>query len=172
MKSIFSISLLLLLFMKVSVAQKIPEYTASNGILYLEGDTITLGVGSSCGGAFNFVYSGVATTILMSLSEMEDYDPRLPAGSEGIKVVIRKIKISGEKTILTFVDDELGGYVIDIEAAIKSCEVAFCQPNDFLSQQQFEKLILLNQACWNQEISVEKFDELRGEMIGVGFEKN
>ncbi len=157
----------MLFFLETSVAQKAPEYTASNGITYMEGDTVTLGVGSSCGGAFNYVYTGVATTILMSLSEMEGYDARLPAGFEGSKVVIRKIKKTGEKTLLTFVDNELGGYVIDIEAAIKSCEVAFCQPNDFLTQQQFEKLILLYQACLNQEISPEKFEVLRGEMIGA-----
>ncbi len=148
-------------------AQKLDEYKASNGITYLAGDTVTLGVGSSCGGSFNYVYSGVATTILMSLSEMEGYDGRLTAGSEGLKVIIRKIKMNGDKVLLTFVDDELGGYVIEIEPAIKSCEVAFCQANDFISQQQFEKLILLNEACLNQEISVEKFEELRREMIGV-----
>lgn len=167
MKSIISISLFILLFLDASVAQKVPEYTASNGITYVEGDTVTIGVGSSCEGAFNYIYSGVATTILMSLSEMDGYDARLPAGFEGSKVVIRKIKKTGEKTILTFVDNELGGYVIDIEEAIKSCEIAFCQPNDFLTQQQFEKLILLYQACLNQEISPERFTQLRIEMLSA-----
>lgn len=157
----------MLLFLEASVAQKVLEYTASNGITYMEGDTVTIGVGSSCGGAFNYIYSGVATTILMSLSEMEGYDARLPAGFEGSKVVIRKIKKNGDKTIFTFVDNELGGYVIDIEEAIKFCEIAFCQGNDYLSQQQFEKLILLYQACLNQEISPERFTQLRSEMLGV-----
>lgn len=151
-----------------STAQKLNEYQASNGINYLVGDTITLGVGSACDGFFRDINSSIVLTKLMSFVEEEGYDPRLPSGYEGSKVEIIKIRQSEGKTYLVFTSDDLGNFLIDIEAAIKSCEVAYCQQEGFLTQQQFEKLVLLYQACQNGTIGNEKFEELRREMIGGG----
>lgn len=167
MKKIVSILFISLFFLNGAVAQKLNEYKASNGITYLIGDTVTLGVGSACDGFFSNIYSSVALTRLMAFVEEQGYDPRLPSDYEGSKVVVLKIRLVDEKIYLTFTSDDLGNFVIDIEAAIKSCEVAYCQPDGFLSQQQFEKLVLLYQACLNQKVSTERFQQLRKEMLGA-----
>ncbi|MBK7970680.1 MAG: hypothetical protein IPK08_18120 [Bacteroidetes bacterium] len=65
-----------------------------------------------------------------------------------------------------FIIEEIGGYLIEIENAIQSCELAFCRPDGYLTQQEFEKLILINDAVTEGRISPEKRIELRNELLG------
>ncbi|MBL0340741.1 MAG: hypothetical protein IPP71_07380 [Bacteroidetes bacterium] len=165
MKYFLSVIFLGLLFLNDSEAQKLNEYTAANKITYMIGDTLTLGVGSSCDGFFTSINSSIGTTLLMNIAVEQDYDPRLPSGFEGSMVQILKIRKQDNKILFTFSTEDLGNFVVDIEAAIKTCEVAYCQTEGFLTQQQFEKLVLLYHACSSGTITSNKFDELRFEMI-------
>lgn len=146
-------------------SQKTTSYTASNGVVYTIGDTITLGVGSAPDGYFNYIYSGVARTILASLIEEAEYDVRLPEFFQGAPVKIKKIKTGNSETLFSFDTESWGGFVIDIENAIGVCEIAYCRPNGFLTQQEYEKLVLLYRAVADGIISEEKFNLLREEMI-------
>ncbi len=154
----------------VAWSQKLDTYTSSNGMEFNIGDTVTLGVGSSPNGNFNHIYSGIARTVFASMAEEADYDPRLPEFFHGAPVVIKKIKMSDNEAFFMFDTDGWGGYVIDIEKAIKACEVAYCRPTGFLSQQEYEKLILLYQAVLDEKISAEKFEKLRAELLGLSVE--
>lgn len=171
MKKLFLLIFFYLLLLNAGFAQKLNAYKASNGITYEIGDTVALGVGSSCDGNFEYINAAVSTTILMALAETEDYESRLASGYEGSHVVIRKLKLSNNNYYFTFLTQEEGIFVVDIEAAISNCELAYCQPDGFLSQQQFEKLILLYQACQNNNISHEKFVVLRKEMVSPAVDK-
>ena len=148
-----------------AIAQKKNTYTASNGMVYSVGDTIVLGVGSAPDGFFNTIYSGMAFTIFASLADETDYDFRLPDYFHGAPVVIRKIKMRDNEMLFLFDTDGWGGYVIEIEQAIANCEVSWCRPNGFLTQEEFEKLILLYRAVLNDELPSERFEVLRRELL-------
>jgi hypothetical protein len=149
-----------------SSAQKSSSYLATNGINYAVGDTLVLGVGSAADGFFNHIYSGVALSIFGSLAEENEYDVRLPEYFQGAPVVIKKIKQREKDVLFLFNTDGWGSYVIDVEQAINTCEISYCRPNGFLTQEEFEKLILLYRAVLNQEITTLRFEELRKELIG------
>lgn len=147
------------------LAQKLTSYTASNGMTYNVGDTLVLGVGSAPDGYFNFVYSGMALTIFGSLAIESDYDVRLPDYFHGSPQAIKKIKQREKDVLFLFETDGWGGFVIDIEKAIAACEVSYCRPNGFLTQEEFEKLVLLYRAAVSGDISSERFEELRLELM-------
>lgn len=150
-----------------TIAQKVNNVVSSNGYSYGVGDTITLGVGSSPDGNFNYIYTSIATTALGALAIDPEYDIRLPEFFHGATVVIEKIRIRDADTLLFFDTDGWGGFAIDLEKAIQVCEVSFCRDNGFLTQEEFEKLILLYRAVLDSTISAQKFHELRREMLGL-----
>ena len=148
------------------LSQKLTTYTSSNGMVFSVGDTLVLGVGSAPDGNFNYIYSGMMLTIFGSLAAENDFDTRLPEYFHGSPQQIKKIR-QHEKDVLFMFDTEgWGSFVIDIEKAIASCEVSYCRPDGFLTQEEFEKMVLLYRAVLNEEISTEKFEVLRNEMIG------
>lgn len=149
----------------VTSAQKLKSVTASNGYLIEEGDTVMLGVGSATDGFFNYVYSSSANSVVAAFVDEDEYDFRLPEFFQGAPVVIYKIKVRNNDTLLYFETESWGDQVINLEQAIDHCEIAFCRPDGFLSQEIFEKLILLYRAVQNEEITEERFWELRGEML-------
>lgn len=158
-----------MLLLSVSISgysQKAEIYTASNGMVFSVGDTVTLGVGADPDGKFRFIYSGITRTIFASIRGEDDYDSRVPEYFNGMQVKIRKIKIYDKQALFTFDTDSWAGYVVEIENAISECELAYCRPNGFLTQQEYEKLILLYQAVQNDKITIEKFSKLRNELIG------
>jgi hypothetical protein len=158
---------ILLLFCSfTSAGQKKETYTAKNGFTFTVGDTITLGVGSDPDGAFQYIYSGLAKTIFATLSEEEGYDPRLPEYYAGAKLVSHKIKVQDSETILVVRTEEYGNYNVAVEKAISSCEIAYCRPGGYLSQEEFEKLVLIYRAFLAGEISEERFHILRDELTG------
>jgi hypothetical protein len=165
LRTLFLVTLLGLSPVLPVMAQKSKTYTASNGMIYSVGDTVILGVGSAPDGYFVNIYSGMARTIFATLAEEAEYDFRLPDFFHGAPVEIRRIRNVDDGTLLLFDTDGWGGFVIDIEKAIAACEVSYCRPFGFLTQEEFEKLILLNRAAANGEISVERFEELRKELL-------
>jgi len=166
------ISAAITLFFSYASAQKKNSYVASNGIEFSVGDTVVLGVGSAPDVYFNSIYSGMALTIFASLADDVEYDFRLPEYFQGAPIVIKKIRQRDNGTLLLFDTEGWGGFVIDIEAAIAVCEVSYCRPHGFLTQEEFEKLVLLYRAALNNEISVERFEELRSEMLTLNNEPN
>lgn len=170
MDKLFIATILYLSLTYTSYSQKAESYTASNGMVYTVGDTITLGVGSEPDGKFRHIYSGMARTIFATLAEEADYDVRLPEFFQGAPVVIKKIKTNEKETLFIFDTDGWGGFVIDIEKATSVCEVAYCRPEGFLSQQEFEKLVRMYQAVLNGDITTEKFETLRKELLSTGAE--
>jgi hypothetical protein len=163
----------LLLALSPAHAQKQSVYTTSNGLQIKTGDTLMLGVGSAYDGYFNYIYSGLAATIFAALAYEYDQDLRLPEFFQGAPVVIKRIRSAkktkndnGQPTTWLYFDtDGWGTFMIDIESAISVCEVAWCRPDGFLSQEEFEKLILLYRSLQNESITKEKFDALRKEML-------
>lgn len=146
-------------------SQKLDTYTSLNGFNFTVGDTLMLGVGSASDGRFKYIYESVARTIFATLADEYDYDFRLPDYFHGAPVVIKKIKSKNDETLFYFDTDGWGAFVIDIEKAIAACEVAYCRPYGFLSQEEFEKLILLYRAVLDNKINEERFWELRNEML-------
>jgi len=147
-------------------AQKLESYTTTSGWEIRVGDTLSLGVGSLPDGRYDFIYSGLAVTIFETLAAEQGFDPALQPGSEGALVVVSKIRKKGDQVMAYFIIDEMGGYLIEIENAIQSCELAFCRPDGYLTQQEFEKLILINDAVTEGRITPEKRIELRNELLG------
>lgn len=147
-------------------AQKLDSYTTKAGWEIKPGDTLSLGVGSLPDGRYDFIYSGLAVTIFETLAAEEGFDPALQPGSEGALVVVSKIRKKGDQVMAYFIIEEMGGYLIEIENAIQSCELAFCRPDGYLTQQEFEKLILINEAAAEGRITPEKRIELRNELLG------
>jgi hypothetical protein len=170
MEKLLFTTILCLSLTYTTYSQKAETYTASNGMIYTVGDTITLGVGSEPDGKFRHIYSGMARTIFATLAEEADYDVRLPEFFQGAPVVIRKIKANDKETLFVFDTDGWGGFVIDIEKATSVCEVAYCRPQGFLTQQEFEKLVRMYQAVLNGDITPEKFEALRTELVSSGSE--
>ncbi len=149
-------------------AQKQNAYTASNGYTITVGDTVMLGVGSAPDGRFQHIYESMAQSIFAALADDYNYDFRLPEYFQGAPVVIKKIKQKDNETLLIFNTEGWGAFVIDAEAAIASCEIAFCRNGRFLSQEEFEKLVLLYRAALDGDISAERFESLRKELIDSG----
>ncbi|MEZ0182664.1 SHOCT domain-containing protein [Flavobacterium oncorhynchi] len=118
--------ILLLFFTTFLNAQgKIEEYTASNGITYKTGDTITLGLGS--GGQGTFVY-------LKMSGWMAGTDTQIGSAYAGLNVVVKKIKVQkfkgAEKVYFTVGGGNITNYSLEIEEAIAVCEVKDCKRNN------------------------------------------
>lgn len=121
----------LLAFMSVTVMtaqkkmEKLKEYTASNGITYKIGDEVKLGSGSDAMGGFVYVTIGGWAT------GMDSGQNKLPATNSGLITTIKKIKKYNHKRFkgVHFIvgGGNITNYIIDIEQAIKSCEVVDCK---------------------------------------------
>lgn len=105
-------------------SKKLKEYTASNGITYKIGDTITLANGSNFDGKFQYVQmGGLARTANAEAN-------KLPGINSGLKVNIKKIRHTKNKRfdMVWFVvgGGNIANYWLFIEDAIDSCEIDNC----------------------------------------------
>ncbi|HEX5001169.1 MAG TPA: hypothetical protein VFW78_01630 [Bacteroidia bacterium] len=146
--------------------ESLDRYTASNGLVVSDQDSITIGVGSLPDGSYQYIYmSSLISPLSTSNIDYCRTNFKLQAGQEGTTVAVRKIKRANGK-VYAFVP--LGGstsFIIEIEEAISGCELAFCRPAGYLNQQQFEKLILMRDAYKSGNLSEERFYELRNEFL-------
>lgn len=95
--------------------KNIPEYKASNGIIYHPGDTVRLGMGSGNNGEFLYVASGGLAPAGLSRAYAQKY------------TVIKKInnvKFKGQDSYYFVVGMGNSTYNLGIENAIASCEVS------------------------------------------------
>lgn len=113
--------LLALIITTVLNAQKLDEYTASNGITYKPGDEIKLNRGSGINGSFVYAYLGLG-------------GQGLPSGSTNLIVTLKKIRKFESKRYKGVFFIVGGGnivnYAIDIENAIAACEITPCDSED------------------------------------------
>jgi len=124
------ISLLIIALLTLNIAQaqkkveKLKEYTASNGITYKIGDDVKLGRGSDSNG--KFIYVNIGGWAISANPEQN----RLGAANSGLIVTIKKIKKYNYKRYkgiyFTVGGGNITNYILDIENAIKTCEVENC----------------------------------------------
>lgn len=162
----WSFCFLLLINLQEVSAQNMERYQTQNGLLLLPGDTLGIGVGSGENGNFQYIYTGLALTILGNLVIEEGFDPFLQGAYAGEPVVIKKLRKKDDTVFAYFTLPEIGMYMVDVESAISTCELSYCRPDGYLSQQEFEKLILINNAALDGRITSQKRLELRDEMLG------
>jgi len=102
-------------------AQKVSEYTASNGKVYKVNQTLVIGTPSTGSGHF----TAIVNMTIASLNAMGGDDEEIGAASDlsGLTVPIKKIKmrkVFGQKRPFVSIGK---GYVINLESAIKLKEV-------------------------------------------------
>ena len=104
--------------------EKLDEFTASNGITYKIGDEVKLGRGSDTNG--KFVYANIGGWAVSTNPE----ENRLGAANAGLIVTIKKINKYNYKrqkgVYFTVGGGNITNYILDIENAIKTCEVEIC----------------------------------------------
>lgn len=148
------LTILTLLFVCSTQAQKLTEYKASNGITYKIGDTIRLKKGAYNKGKFiafdTFGYASVLTT-------SKQY--RLPAKFQGRTAIIKTIEnivdLENNKKIARFrvkINGAMGKITLDIELAILHCEIENCKRVESTTEE----------SVTNKETSVtDKYDQLK-----------
>jgi len=155
-----------ILFKNAEAQESLDRYTSSNGLVVNDNDSITIGVGSLPDGSYLHIYmSSLLSPLSANNIEYCRTNFKLQPGQEGATVVVRKIKQADGK-VYFFVP--LGGstsFIIEVEDAIASCELAYCRPEGYLNQQEFEKLILMNGAFKKGNLPEERFYELRNEFL-------
>jgi hypothetical protein len=146
--------------------EELTRYTASNGLVIAEGDSVTIGVGSRPGGWYQHILmSSLISPLRDTYIEYCRINFPLAAGQEGATVPVKKIRQANGMVYL-FVP--LGGstpFIIEVEDAIKTCELAFCRPDGYLTQEEFSKLILMNQAVADSVLTEERYYELRKDFM-------
>jgi len=118
------IAMLTLNLAQAQKKEKLEEITASNGITYKIGDEIKLGRGSDTNG--KFVYVNIGGWAISTNPE----ENRLGAANAGLFVTIKKINKYNYKrykgVYFTVGGGNITNYNLDIENAIKTCEVENC----------------------------------------------
>lgn len=139
---LLTFSLVLTFFLTYGQGKKLKEYTAFNGTTYKPGDIIKLGKGSAPNGDFVYLQIGGwaagtgASTIIGS-------------SYAGLAVEVKKIKeynFKGQEKVAFTVDGgNITNYLLMIEDAIATCEVADCN----------------NELGEVQNSTTDKYDELK-----------
>ncbi len=124
------------LFLAIAMnAQKISKdevYSASNGITYKVGDTITLGRGSGMNGHFQYLQmGGFYNAMAAAGGNYNQMSASLDRNYSGMNVVVKKIKTAKDrrgtnKTYFVVGGGNITNYNLMIEDAIANCEVKDC----------------------------------------------
>ncbi|GAA0878976.1 hypothetical protein GCM10009119_19440 [Algoriphagus jejuensis] len=138
-------------------AEKLEEYTASNGVTYKIGDEIKLGRGSDTNG--KFVYANVGGWAVSTNPE----DNRLGAANAGLIVTVKKINKYNHKRYkgVYFIvgGGNITNYTLDIENAIQSCEVENCaQESQTVTTDKYDQLAKLKKLLDDGVLSVEEYE--------------
>lgn len=160
--------LLITLFLvpSLSLAQKLNQYKASNGITYSIGDTIVLGNGS--GQNDNFLY--------LQFGGWNPSTEPISRNNAGLPVFIKKIKqynVRGqEKVVFTVGAGNITNYNLYIEDAIRSCEIKDCitketerAANNVDPSDKYDKLRKLKSLLDEGVISKEEFEQEKDKIL-------
>lgn len=142
--------------------EKLFEYTGSNNITYKIGDNINLGRGSDTNG--KFVYVNIGGWAISSNPE----ENRLGAANAGLIVTIKKIykyNYNRYKGIYFIVGGgNITNYTLDIENAIKTCEVENCtkeiQKVEVVENKtdKYDQLVKLKKLLDNEVLTQKEYD--------------
>src|ERR1700743_3493341 len=111
-------------------AQKITEYTATNGITYHVKDTVRLGMGAAPNGTFLYLQIGGWGAVLDYDASKGPNQLNVGRGYANTAVVIKSIKTTQIKGVVKYIFVVGGGnitnYNLTIDDAIQVCEVVPC----------------------------------------------
>lgn len=145
-----------------SKVEQLTEYKASNGITYKIGDDIILGQGSGVNGAF--VYIRMAGW--MGGGQVQSFQ-------SGTYAVIKKITKNNrkrfKKVVFTIGAGDITNYSLDIEDAIKTCEVENCtkEAQDVMVvPDKFDQLKKLKELFDNGVLSQEEYNAEKKKILG------
>jgi hypothetical protein len=157
----------LLLSFSTMAQDKLESYKSLNGFVFQPGDSITMGAGSNPDGSFNFIYQAVPVLPFLDINLQESRkNMKIDGSAAGWIGTITSIKKVGSKVLFLINFGAPANYIVEVDPAVKECELAACKKDGFLSQEEFEKLILISQSYQDGTIDLEKFHKLRGEMMG------
>jgi hypothetical protein len=150
-------NILILLFICSATlnAQKLKEYTASNGITYKKGGFVEMAQGSLADGNYQYMW---ITSILNKGGKISS------RAYNGIKLKIKKIKRfkdDNNEKVLFLVKGNLGNYSLDIENAVKSCEVKDCNKEasqNTSKESKYDKLKKLKELLDSGVLTKEEFE--------------
>nr|BFF40407.1 hypothetical protein BACY1_22120 [Tenacibaculum mesophilum] len=139
--------------------EKLKEYTASNGVTYKVGDEFKLGQGSDTNG--KFVYVNIGGWGMSTNAESN----RLGAANSGLIVTLKKIKKYNYKrykgVYFTVGGGNITNYTIDIENAIKSCEIEICNDKKEVAESKpdkYDQLAKLKKLLDDGVLTQEEYD--------------
>lgn len=167
------------LFMTIALnAQKIEKtetYTASNGITYKVGDTITLGKGSGHNGHFAYVQMGGFYNAMAAMGgNYRDMSSGLDRNYAGTNVVVKKIKTYRDKRGTNKTTFVVGGgnitnYDLRIEDAIDTCEIKDCndaQKVEIVSaESKYDKLKKIKELKDSGVLSEEEYQKEKDKIM-------
>lgn len=146
--------------------EKLEEYTASNGITYKVGDEFKLGQGSDTNG--KFVYVNIGGWAMSTNAE----ENRLGAANTDLIVTLKKIKKYNKKRFkgvyFTVGGGNITNYTIDIENAIKSCEIEICKNENNVAvskPDKYDQLAKLKKLLDNEVLTQEEYDTEKKEIL-------
>jgi hypothetical protein len=146
--------------------EKLEEFTASNEITYKVGDEIKLGQGSDTNG--KFVYVNIGGWGVSTNAETN----RLGAANAGLIVTVKKIKKYNYKrykgVYFTVGGGNITNYVIDIENAIKSCEVENCNDKKAITESKpdkYDQLAKLKKLLDEGVLTKEEYDSEKKKIL-------
>ena len=153
--------------------EKLKEFTATNGVTYKVGDEFKLGQGSDTNG--KFVYVNIGGWGVSSNAEQN----RLGAANSGLIVTLKKIKkynLKRFKGVYFIVGGgNITNYTIDIENAIKSCEIEICDNDKSITENKpdkYDQLAKLKKLLDDGVLTQEEFDAEKKEIpMSVSFTK-
>lgn len=146
--------------------EKLKEFTATNGVTYKVGDEFKLGQGSDTNG--KFVYVNIGGWGVSSNAEQN----RLGAANSGLIVTLKKIKkynLKRFKGVYFIVGGgNITNYTIDIENAIKSCEIEICDNDKSITENKpdkYDQLAKLKKLLDDGVLTQEEFDAEKKEIL-------
>lgn len=145
-------------------AQKLKEYTASNGITYHVGDTVKLGRGTGLNGVFVYL---TPSTFWGTDNDVDWIKRKLTNGAIPIKAIKAKTTNGVKKHIFTVGSSELYSFFIDIEAAIQACEVIPCATNKQpdVSTDKLDRIKKLKDLLDSGALTQAEYDEQKKKLL-------
>lgn len=145
----------------------IPEYKASNGVTYKEGDTVKLGRGTAPNGDFRYIQ-------VMGLG-MNTYDKdknNLPRNYSDGNAVIKRVtnwrKKGADKFYVVVGVGLMNNYWIAIEDAIATCEIANCKDKNqpaAAGPDKYDQLAKLKKLLDDGVITQDEYDKEKKKLL-------
>ena len=150
-------------------------YTASNGITYKVGDTITLGRGSGMNGHFEYLQMGGFYNSMAAMNgNYNQVNSSLDRNFSGMNIVVKKIKTAKDKrgtnkTYFVIGGGNITNYYLMIEDAIATCEVKECSKSQQVeivsSESKYDKLKKIKDLKDSGVLSDEEYQKEKEKLL-------